>query len=275
MADIVSEFNDKLEYLKHFCTEGVCIWISDTEKFVGLVKGKDSPGDFFNVGDPCREGGSAKEALRTKQVVYWHLTPEIYGNEADVIAIPLFEKSTTEIPVGVLGLSKSRKYQAAVLKITEALLESIEQLEQASTEIALGAEQISIESGNISTLAGKVRSLENDIKTALKQVRDISQQTKMLGLNAAIEAARAAEAGRGFGVVAEEIRKLADVSKEITFQVDRTLNGIEQQVGEMVEATHKSLDSTASQAASTQELTASLQEIKSVTEDLLSFANRL
>jgi methyl-accepting chemotaxis protein len=53
----------------------------------------------------------------------------------------------------------------------------------------------------------------------LELIKNIADQTKMLGLNAAIEAARAGDAGRGFGVVAEEIRKLSDESRQTVNQI--------------------------------------------------------
>ena len=275
MSDVIMSLCDNLKYLQHFCTEGICMWVTDTEQFVGLVKGRDSPGDFFAVGEPIQQGGTAREALKIKKVINRYLPPEIYGVEANVIAVPIYDSDNRDIPVGVLGLSKSRKYQAGVLDISEKLLTSMEQLGQASNEIAIGAEQISVQSNHISSLTQTVVATTGEVKEAMQQVRNIAQQTKLLGINAMIEAAHAAAAGKGFYVVAEEIRKLADVSKEVTIGVDKILKEVEEKMDLVVAAIQKSLDSTTSQAASTQELAASLQEITSVTENLISLAKYL
>ena len=275
VTSIVEDFCNKLEQLRPFCTTGICIWVTNTEKFVGMVKGEDSPGEFFGVGDPLQEGGAALEALRSKRAVSRFVPREVYGVEANVIAVPLFDPDNPYEPVGVLGQSRSLKNQVAIVNISETLYASIEQLNLASQEVASGAEEVAVQSQNISNLANRVSDAVNEIKTLLKRVGEISQETKLLGINALIEAARAGEQGRGFGVVAEEIRKLADGVRHLTQDINHTLVNVEEQVKDMITAAIKAGDSTARQAASTEELSSSLQEIEATTNGLLDIAKRL
>lgn len=72
--------------------------------------------------------------------------------------------------------------------------------------------------------------LSERINEVLGFIKQIADETKMLGLNAAIEAARAGDAGRGFGVVAEEVRQLADQSSNAAQDIARLITGIQQQV---------------------------------------------
>jgi methyl-accepting chemotaxis protein len=81
----------------------------------------------------------------------------------------------------------------------------------------------------------ELQQFSERITTLVETIQGIARQTNLLALNAAIEAARAGEHGRGFGVVAEEVRKLADGSARAADEVATTMKFIQKQIEKVVE----------------------------------------
>ncbi|OBY79105.1 chemotaxis protein [Paenibacillus sp. KS1] len=155
------------------------------------------------------------------------------GSESQMQGAEESKAAMEEIAIGIQRIAESSS------AVSELSIDATESVDQGNQVVQLTVKQMAQIRNSVSRSEGITQSLLNQsekIEHIVSIIGNVAVQTNLLALNASIEAARAGEHGRGFGVVAQEVRKLAEQTKDSTEQIAEMLNTVIAHTKELAEA---------------------------------------
>ena len=166
------------------------------------------------------------------------------------------------------SLSLTQNTKESIEKTSKELFESKEKINNLIENInyrAIQEDEIAQKLSNLSQNA-------NDVVNVLSIIADIADQTNLLALNAAIEAARAGEHGRGFAVVADEVRQLAEKTQKSLNEIHLTIDSLTKDINNISEEINKNSKNMQELAQTSQIVEQNIIQISSKTEDVVETA---
>ena len=214
----------------------ICVWNKEgiVEEFFKSEKIDVYFPNGFKMED---EDEQLYKVIKTGKPVYNKVPKEVFGIAVEGTITPIFDGDDV---VGVITYAFSSEVKEEIELNINKLLNSVSDTNRSIEGISSGS--ITMKS-NMNNIQSVTELVSDKLREALKVVEEIKQNAKLsniLALNASIESARAGEAGRGFSIVADEMRKFSNISKEASEKINSTLYDITTAVNTINESVNES-----------------------------------
>lgn len=255
-----------LPLIQSIFPDDVKLVLFDTEKIIA-----DLPGQFIKTPSKVGtlwsdfKGTVSYKAYEERRIVREERGPEAFGVAYIAISAPIYEENEF---VGVISALVSN-HRLNTMKIgSEMLSTAVASLSGTTASLNEASEDLTSQVHHLFMQSEQIIQAVANSQSTLTKVQEIAEQSKLMGLNAAIEAARLGDLGRGFDVIATEIRKMANYSNDLSVDIRKKMKEIEKSVHEM----HQSIQQI---AAFSQQQSASMSEMNRAFEQILATSNEL
>lgn len=260
-------------YINQFVIDDIGLFISDKEKVIWDVVPKSFKWDKTTyVGEIPGPGWASYDAIQQRKRVVKEVGREGFGAPYIAIALPIWEKD--EI-VGAIAIQQSVDNREQLFAIANSLNNIVKAMDINVNQIAAEAEELSATGQQLGLIAQNTKSQVDESDGIIQVISKIAAQTNLLGLNAAIEAARVGVHGKGFSVVADEVRKLAQTSSVSSRDIQVTLKKIQAAVDQIHTAVNEMTLASDHQAVSLTDIAPAVNQLSALADSIVALAKDL
>ena len=271
MSPILDSFKVVAPYINNLTFNDIAVTIADREKYIEFIRSKTIP-QLVNAGDPIAKGSAVEECIKTGKRVIKKVPASVLGFPYIACGMPVYENDEL---VGAVSFLITIDKQEKLFELAEKLSNTLSDLKGSSESIEKSSSNLIVIAESICNISDGLSKYVEETDKILSMVQQIAKQTNLLGLNATIEAARVGAEGKGFGVVAQEIRKLAIDSTESLKKISLILTNIKETSQKENVVVDEINNVVKGQASIIENINYSIKELSAYTEVLLEDAKNL
>jgi len=227
------------------------------------------------AGDKLVGGTVGERCMKEKRRLVVEIPKEksAYGIPYIANALPILDDNGEA--VGCIVTTETTDVLEFIRITAQNLHSSSSHLAAAIQDLSSQAEKLAAAGKVLEDISSLTVNKVKDTDKIVAYINDVAKKTNLLGLNAAIEAARVGDVGRGFGVVADEVRKLAVHSSESAKQINDVLQAIKESNDNMARQSKDVENSVQNQVAVIQEIASASEELAAIAQELQDQANNM
>lgn len=270
--DMLNNLSYLLPCISLLFGDDISIMVSNKEKILKVVRQDSSVGSNYGEGDLLPNDIPAYQCMKENKTIVNNISKEYFGIPLKAVATPIKDKDGKII--GSIAIGK-RDWGNDIDTNAESFVTSFNEISNIMDSVASGIQDVVKSSNDILNEISKTNEDMRETDEIIGFVRNVSKQTNLLGLNAAIESARAGEMGKGFSIVSNEIRKLSSSTNQSINEIATVLNKLKNSVKNITNKVFENNNLFEIQAANIEEINSNILKLNNTAKIIKQIAERV